>query len=60
MSNAKKNKDRKDNKMIEKTIIERKYTNEITPIQAILPLVMEEIDRKRKQYRKEHPEEFEE
>ena len=51
---------KEDNKVVEKIIVERKYTNEITPIQAILTLVMEEIDRKRKQYRKEHPEEFEE
>lgn len=60
MSNKNNNKDNRNNQIIEKTIIERKYTNEITPIQAILPIVMEEIDRKRKQYKKEHPEEFEE
>ena len=43
----------KDNQTIERYIIERKYTNEITPIQAILPLVIEELQRKRKQYTKE-------
>ena len=45
-------------KVVEKIIVERKYTNEITPIQAILPIVMEEIERKRKKYIEEHPEEF--
>ena len=49
----------KDNKVIEKYVVERKYTNEITPLQAILPLVLEEIERKRKKYIEEHPEEFE-
>ena len=43
----------KDSKIAERYIIERKYTNEITPIQAILPLVLEELQRKRKQYTKE-------
>ena len=43
----------KDNKITERYIVERKYTNEITPIQAILPLVIEELQRKRKQYIKE-------
>ena len=47
-----------NNEITEKTIIDRKFTNEITPIQAILPLVMEEIERKRKKYIEEHPEEF--
>ena len=49
---------KEDNKVVEKIIVERKYTNEITPIQAILPIVMEEIERKRKKYIEEHPEEF--
>ena len=43
----------KDKPITERYIIERKYTNEITPIQAILPLVIEELQRKRKQYTKE-------
>lgn len=43
----------KDKIVAEWYIIERKYTNEITPIQAILPLVIEELQRKRKQYTKE-------
>lgn len=46
-------KDKKVNKITEKIIIERKFTNEITPIQAILPIVMEEINRKRMKYLKE-------
>ena len=46
-------KDKKKNKITEKIVVERKYTNEITPIQAILPIVMEEINRKRMQYLKE-------
>lgn len=48
----------KNNQIIEKTIIERKFTNEPTPIQAILPIVMAEIERKRNKYIEEHPEEF--
>ena len=52
MSNDK-DKDKKKNKITEKIVVERKYTNEITPIQAILPIVMEEINRKRMQYLKE-------
>ena len=48
-----KDKDKKKNKITEKIVVERKYTNEITPIQAILPIVMEEINRKRMQYLKE-------
>ena len=51
MSN--KNNNIKDKQIAEKYIIVRKYTNEITPIQAILPLVIEELQRKRKQYTKE-------
>ncbi len=58
MSSQKKNKTKEDNKIVEKIIVERKFTNEITPIQAILPIVMEEIERKRKKYIEEHPEEF--
>lgn len=50
--------DKKDNEIIEKIVIDRKYTNELTPIQAILPMVMEEIERKRKKYIEEHLEEF--
>lgn len=49
---------KKDEKIIDKIIIERKFTNELTPIQAILPLVMEEIERKRKKYIEEHAQEF--
>ena len=56
---ARKNKKTKNNnQIIEKVIVEREYTNEITPIQAILPIVIEEIERKRKKYMEEHPEEF--
>lgn len=51
MSNENNNK--KDNQITERYIIEREYTNEITPIQAIFPLVLEELQRKRKQYTKE-------
>ena len=40
--------------MREKFIVERRFTEEITPIQAILPLVMEEIERKRKKYMEKH------
>jgi hypothetical protein len=58
MPTKKNNKDTKDKPTIEKIVIERKYTNEITPIQAILPIVIEEIERKRKKYIEEHPEEF--
>lgn len=50
--------DKKENEIIERIIIDRKYTNELTPIQAILPIVIEEIERKRKKYIEEHPEEF--
>lgn len=32
-------KDKKKNKITEKIVVERKYTNEITSIQAILPIV---------------------
>lgn len=49
---------KKDEKIIDKVIIERKFKNELTPIQAILPLVIEEIERKRKQYIKEQSQEF--
>ena len=42
--------DKKDNEIIEKIIIDRKYTNELTPIQAILPVVMEELNKKRMKY----------
>ena len=45
--------DKKDNEIIEKIIIDRKYTNELTPIQAILPIVMEELNKKRMKYLKE-------
>ena len=45
--------DKKDNEIIEKIIIDRKYTNELTPIQAILPVVMEELNKKRMKYLKE-------
>lgn len=44
---------KKDNEIIEKIIIDRKYTNEVTPIQAILPVVMEELNKKRMKYLKE-------
>lgn len=42
-----------NNEIIEKIIIDRKYTNELTPIQAILPVVMEELNKKRMKYLKE-------
>lgn len=45
--------DKKDNEIIEKIIIDRKYTNELTPIQEILPVVMEELNKKRMKYLKE-------
>ena len=35
-----------NNEIIEKIIIDRKYTNELTPIQAILPIVMEELNKR--------------
>lgn len=44
---------KKKNKITEKIIVERNYTNEITPIQAVLPIVLEEINKKRMQYLKE-------
>ena len=46
-------KSKNENRITEKIIVERKYTNEITPIQAILPIVFEEINKKRMQYLKE-------
>lgn len=49
-----KNKEKNECVMRERFIVERKFTDEITPIQAILPLVMEEIERKRKKYMEEH------
>ena len=52
MSNE--NNNTKDGRIAERYIIERKYTNEITPIQAIFPLVIEELQRKRKQYTKKN------
>lgn len=45
--------DKKENEIIEKIIIDRKYTNELTPIQAILPIVMKELNKKRMKYLKE-------
>lgn len=51
-----KDKRKKENKITEKIIVERKFTNEVTPIQAILPIVLEEINRKRMQYQKEQKE----
>lgn len=59
---AEKNSDKKKSESppVEKIIIERNFTNEITPIQAILPVVIEEIQRKRKKYLEEHPNEFQE
>lgn len=47
------NKKKRENKITEKIIVERKFTNEITPIQAILPIILEEINRKRMKYLKE-------
>lgn len=44
---------KKDNEIIEKIIIDRKYTNELTPIQAILPIIIEELNKKRMKYLKE-------
>lgn len=49
----KNNENIKDNTITEKYIIDRKYTNELTPIQAILPIIIEELERKRKQYLEE-------
>lgn len=46
-------KKKSNNQIREKIIVERKYTNEITPIQAVLPIVMEEINRKRLKWLKE-------
>lgn len=36
-------------KKVEKVIIERKYSNEVTPIQAILPIIMDDLKRKYKE-----------
>ena len=48
-----------ENKQVmQKYIIKRRYTNEITPIQAILPIVLEDIRRRREEYMKAHPNEF--
>lgn len=44
---------KKENEIIEKIIIDRKYTNELTPIQAILPIVIEELNKKKMKYLKE-------
>ena len=46
-------KGKQDKIITEKIVIEPKYTNEITPIQAVLPIVLEEINKKRMQYLKE-------
>ena len=46
-------KGKQENRITEKIVVERKYTNEITPIQAVLPIVLEEINKKRMQYLKE-------
>lgn len=47
-------KEEMENVMCEKFIVERRFIEEITPVQAILPLVMEEFERKRKKYMEEH------
>lgn len=52
------NKQKNNNEVMQKYIIKRRYTNEITPIQAILPIVLEDIRRRREEYIKAHPEEF--
>lgn len=53
-----KNKQENNNEVMQKYIIKRRYTNEITPIQAILPIVLEDIRRRREEYMKAHPDEF--
>jgi len=58
MANNKKNKNTKNNTIKKEIIIEREYTNEITPIQAILPIVIEDIKRRREEYIKAHSDEF--
>ncbi len=40
---------KEDNKVVEKSLLNENIQNEITPIQAILPIVMEEIERKKKE-----------
>lgn len=52
------NKQKNNNEVMQKYIIKRRYTNEITPIQAILPIVLDDIKRRREEYMKAHPEEF--
>ena len=52
------NKQENNNEVMQKYIIKRRYTNEITPIQAILPIVLDDIKRRREEYMKAHPEEF--
>lgn len=52
------NKQKNNNEVMQKYIIKRRYTNEITPIQAILPIVLEDIRRRREEYMKAHPDEF--
>lgn len=52
------NKQENNNEVMQKYIIKRRYTNEITPIQAILPIVLEDIRRRREEYMKAHPDEF--
>lgn len=44
--NVANDKGQEKDKMTEKIIVERKYTNEITHIQAVLPIVLEEINKK--------------
>lgn len=52
------NKQENNKEVMQKYIIKRRYTNEITPIQAILPIVLEDIRRRREEYMKAHPNEF--
>ena len=52
------NKQENNNEVLQKYIIKRRYTNEITPIQAILPIVLEDSRRRREEYMKAHPDEF--
>lgn len=52
------NKRKNNNEVTQKYIIEREYTNEVTPIQAILPIVLEDIRQRREEYIKAHPDEF--
>ena len=58
MANNKKKRNTENNTIKKEIIVEREYTNEITPIQAILPIVIEDIKRRREEYIKAHPDKF--